>query len=85
MQPRLFLTLLFVLQPFLKIWAQEEADSSYFPLALGNTWTYFAFVDPPRAPPDTTFRTSHISESISINDTLYYLAPISTPRAAAGA
>ncbi len=54
----------------------QSADaSSYFPLKVGNTWSYITVLDPPNEPPDTlNGGTFSVSKSFTINDTLYYLA-----------
>lgn len=68
------LTLLLLLVP-LHIQAQTANTTSYFPLERGNSWTYFLVLEPPNAPPDTLWGgTYSIDETISINDTLYYVA-----------
>lgn len=55
--------------------AQIADTTSYFPLEVGNTWTYFRVFESPSAPPDTVWRgTYKVVESVSINDTLYYVS-----------
>ncbi len=66
------LILLTLLIPF-RVHAQT-ADTSYFPLGVGNTWTYFQLLDPPNAPPDTLWRGIYtVAETILIQDTVYYV------------
>lgn len=51
-------------------------QESYYPLEIGNTWTYFYVLYPPFVPPDTVWGGVHtITEERSVNDTLYTIAP----------
>lgn len=55
--------------------AQDDAET-YFPLDEGNSWTYFQWLEPPGGPIDTLYNGPFtISGSVSINDTLYTVAP----------
>ena len=55
--------------------AQTAGTADYFPLAVGNTWTYFTVLHPPSTPPDTLWKgTYSVTETISIGDTLYYVS-----------
>ena len=75
MRRRLYFSVLLLLLCFSKAWAQQVDSSRFFPLDVGNAWTYFKVLDPPYAPPDTIWRgTFTVSETMAINDTLYYLA-----------
>jgi Secretion system C-terminal sorting domain len=70
--PGVLITLL-ILTPFCVL--AQRTDTTYFPLGVGNTWTYFQVLDPPNAPPDTLWiGTYSIVETISIQDTLYHVA-----------
>lgn len=61
--------------------AQAPA-ARYLPLEVGNTWSYFQIQDPPGAPPDTLWRETYaITETVSVNDTLYYRAGYPFPLA----
>lgn len=54
---------------------QSADTSSYFPLEIGNAWSYITVLDPPNQPPDTLDGGTYaVSESFAINDTLYYHA-----------
>ena len=56
--------------------AQEADTLNYFPLDPGNSWTYFYVLEPPFMPPDTVWSGTYtITEEISIQDTLYQVAP----------
>ncbi len=67
------LILLTLLLPF-RVQAQLS-DTSFFPLGVGNTWTYFQVLHPPNAPPDTLWRGIYsVAETILIQDTFYYVA-----------
>ena len=56
--------------------AQPADTTNYFPLEVGNSWTYYSVGHPPSAPPDTAIGLpQEIVHTWSINDTLYYLAP----------
>lgn len=53
--------------------AQSPEPTTYFPLEVGNTWTYFQVLDPPGAPPDTLWRGPYTTaEALTVNDTLYF-------------
>ncbi len=55
--------------------AQPVESVRYCPLEVGNSWTYFTMVDP-QVPYDTTwYDPKVIEEAVTINDTLYYVAP----------
>ena len=68
--------LLAVLSSAPNAFAQSTADTpSYFPLSVGNSWSYITFVDPPDAPADTLGAgTFEVSSRVAIADTLYYVA-----------
>lgn len=54
---------------------QSADTSSYFPLAVGNAWSYITVLEPPNEPPDTlNAGTYAVTESFTINNTLYYRA-----------
>lgn len=54
---------------------QSADTSSYFPLEVGNAWNYITVLDPPYEPPDTLDGGTYaVSESFTVNDTLYYRA-----------
>lgn len=56
--------------------AQQADTTRYFPLEIGNTWTYITVFDPPGLPYDTTwYDPNGIEETVAFNDTLYYVAP----------
>ncbi|MEZ4702937.1 MAG: hypothetical protein R2834_21570 [Rhodothermales bacterium] len=53
--------------------AQPAADTTYFPLSVGNRWTYFTLQERFMAPPDTVWNTaSTVSGTTTVNDTLYF-------------
>lgn len=55
--------------------AQELDSTDYYPLAGGNTWTYYDIFQVPLEPPDTTIvGTFTIVDSVTVNDTLYFKA-----------
>jgi hypothetical protein len=44
---------------------------------MGNSWRYFQTIHPPGEPVDTLFRGPYeVSNSVAINDTLYYVVPL---------
>lgn len=54
--------------------AQTTDTTDYLPLNVGNTWTYFQVLYPPNMPPDTLWKgTYSVTETVSINDTLYFV------------
>lgn len=55
----------------------QEAHPNYFPLAVGNEWTYIEILDPPYSPPDTFFFAEvRITAQVEVNDTTYFIADV---------
>lgn len=53
--------------------AQQPDPGSYFPLDVGNEWTYIEVLFPPFSPPDTLWDGPHtIVGTQNVNDTLYF-------------
>lgn len=53
--------------------AQVGVGAEYFPLEVGNSWTFIEIIDPPFSPPDTVRQfTSTIVGTELISDTLYF-------------
>ncbi|MCO6445848.1 MAG: T9SS type A sorting domain-containing protein [Anaerolineae bacterium] len=72
MRKQLLFTVLTFILPLSVVWGQES-QVNYFPLEVGNTWTYFTPLDPPFAEPDTIWdRSAGVSDVITANDTLYF-------------
>lgn len=47
---------------------------AYFPLDVGNTWTYYTTIHPPGEQADTSFAGPYgVSESVMVNDTAYFV------------
>ncbi|MGA7307097.1 MAG: hypothetical protein WBW88_19690, partial [Rhodothermales bacterium] len=56
--------------------AQPADTTNYFPLEIGNSWTYYGLVERHDAPPDTGIGLPKtIGEMLSVHDTTYYRAP----------
>jgi len=58
--------------------AQAPSDSSlsYFPLDIGNSWTYMHVIQHPFMPWDTLYREVTIDEEVIVNDTTYFIVPL---------
>lgn len=74
MKPR-FLTfagiLVFAAQPLL---AQSQTSPEFLPLGIGNSWTYVEIIDAPFSEPDTVWFDPYVvSDTVSFEDTLYYV------------
>lgn len=72
---RFLLIIVFVLDAS-NAFAQEADTTNYFPLDIDNSWTYYTELDPPDSPPIITVGNPlMISDTVTVNDTLYYVAP----------
>ncbi|MEM1096346.1 MAG: T9SS type A sorting domain-containing protein [Bacteroidota bacterium] len=58
--------------------AQAPPDSSlsYFPLEIGNSWTYLHVLQHPFMPWDTLYHDITIDETVVVNDTSYFVVPL---------
>ncbi|MEM6648341.1 MAG: T9SS type A sorting domain-containing protein [Bacteroidota bacterium] len=70
-------TALFVLgPPGASAQAPPDSSLSYFPLEIGNSWTYMHVLQHPFMPWDTLYREVTIDEEVIVNDTAYFLVPL---------